>query len=84
MNRLLPIITAAAMFTFAGVAQAEEASGRVQSADPATGTLMLEDGTIFTVDEGIAIETLQPGTEVTVSYEEENGTKRATSVLPAQ
>ena len=84
MNRLLPIITAAAMFTFASVAQAEEASGRVQSADPATGTLMLEDGTIFTVDEGIAIETLQPGTEVTVSYEEENGTKRATSVLPAQ
>ena len=84
MNRLLPILTAAAMLGFVGLAQADETSGRVQSADPATGTLMLEDGTIFTVDEGIAIESLQPGTEVTVSYEEENGQKRATSVLPAQ
>ena len=84
MNRLLPILTAAAIIGFAGIAQADETSGRVQSADPATGTLMLEDGTVFTVDEGIAIETLQPGTEVTVSYEEENGQKRATSIMPAQ
>ncbi len=84
MNRLLPMLTAAAIIGFAGIAQAEEASGRVQSADPATGTLMLEDGTVFTVDEGIAIETLQPGTEVMVSYEEDNGQKRATSIKPAQ
>lgn len=84
MKRLLPMLTAVAFLGFAGIAQADEATGRVQAADPASGTLMLEDGTVFTVDEGVAIDSLQPGTEVTVSYEMDGGEKRATSITPAE
>jgi hypothetical protein len=36
------------------------------------------------VAEGVALEALQPGTEVTVSYEETDGMKTATQVVPAQ
>ncbi len=84
MNKFLPILTAVAFLSFAGFAQADEASGKVQSVDPAAGTLMLEDGTTFTVAEGVAIDALQPGQEVTVSYEEADGQKKAMSIAPAQ
>jgi len=84
MRKLLPVLAATAFLGFAGSALADEATGRIQAIDPASGTLMLEDGTLFTVSEGVAIDTLQPGTEVTVSYEEMDGKKEATSVTPSQ
>jgi Cu/Ag efflux protein CusF len=46
-------------------------------------TIQLEDGTMYTVAEGVALDTLKPGTEVTVSFEEKDGTKNATDVKPA-
>jgi len=39
--------------------------------DPATWIIQLDDGTMYTVAEGVALDTLQPGTEVTVSFEDE-------------
>ena len=84
MKRLISMLSAVAMLGFAGLAQAEDASGRVQSVDPAAGILVLEDGTAFTVQEGTSLEGLQPGTEVTVSYEEEGGIKKAMSITAAQ
>jgi hypothetical protein len=84
MKKFLPAIAAAAFLGIAGTALADEASGRIQSVDPANGMLVLEDGTAFTVSEEVAIETLQPGTEVTVSYEEMDGKKQATSVTPSE
>ena len=84
MKKLLAALSMFAFLGFAGMAHAEEASGRVAMADPATNTLTLEDGTTFEIMEGVSIEGLQPGTEVTVSYEQQDGKNVATSIAPAQ
>jgi hypothetical protein len=43
-------------------------------------TLTLDTGETFTLAEGVAIEGLETGDEVTVAYEEENGTFTATAI----
>jgi hypothetical protein len=84
MKKVLATLSTVALLGFAGSALAEEASGTITSVDPASRMIQLEDGTSFIVSEGVAIESLQPGTEVTVSYEEQNGENVATEVVPSQ
>jgi Protein of unknown function (DUF1344) len=84
MRKTLAILSVLSILGTAGVALAEEAMGKVQAVDPATRTLTLEDGSSFILGEAVAIDTLQPGTDVTVSYEEKDGQKQATQVTPAQ
>lgn len=84
MNRILVALSAVGFMVAAGAALAEDAKGKIQAVDPAARTLQLEDGTIFTVAEGVAMDALQPGTEVTVSFEEKDGQKEAMAVTPAQ
>ena len=75
MNKLLGVLVAAALMGTAGVASAEEATGTVEGVDLQSRMIVLDDGTVFAVSEGIALETLRPGSEVTVSYEESDGQK---------
>ena len=75
MNKLLGVLVAAALIGTAGVASAEEATGTVEGVDLQSRMIVLDDGTVFAVSEGIALETLRPGSEVTVSYEETDGQK---------
>jgi Cu/Ag efflux protein CusF len=83
MNKFIaPFAALAFVFSIAG-AQADEAAGKVALVDPNTGSITLEDGTIFTIGEGVSMEGLEPGTEVTVSYEEKDGQLVATGVAPA-
>ena len=82
MKSLVTTLAALAMLGFATVAQAAETNGRIASADATM--LILEDGTAFVVAEGVSVEGLQPGTQVVVSYEEQNGQKIATAVQVAQ
>lgn len=82
MKTLVTTLAAIAMLAFAAIAQAAETNGRIASADAAM--LILEDGTAFVVAEGVSVEGLQPGTQVVVSYEEQNGQKIATAVQVAQ
>ena len=84
MKKVLATLSTVALLGFAGSALAEEASGTITSVDPASRMIQLDDGSSFTVSEGVAIESLQPGTEVTVSYEEQNGENVATEVVPSQ
>jgi hypothetical protein len=84
MKKILLAVSTVAFLGSAGMALAEDVSGKIQAVDPAARTIQLEDGTIFTAAEGVALDTLTPGTEVTVSYEETDGQKTATSVMPAQ
>ena len=84
MKKLVLGIAALSMLGLIGAASAEEAKGRVEAMDVQSRTIILDDGSAFTVSEGVAIETLQPGDEVTVSYEEQGGQKMATDVQPAQ
>lgn len=81
MKKLIaPFVALAFMFS-AATAFAEEAGGKVAMVD--AQTLILEDGTSFTIAEGVSVEGLEPGTEVTVSYEEQDGQMVATEVAPA-
>jgi Cu/Ag efflux protein CusF len=83
MNKLVAPLAALGFVFSIAVAQADEAAGKVAQTDPATGRIMLEDGTIFTIGEGVSMEGLEPGTEVTVSYEDQDGQLIATEVAPS-
>jgi Cu/Ag efflux protein CusF len=81
MNKLIAPFAALAFTLSIATAHADEAAGKVAAVDDST--LMLEDGTTFTISEGVSTEGLEPGTEVTVSYEEQDGTLVATEVAPS-
>lgn len=82
MRSLVAALAAVAMLGFAAIAQAAETSGRIISAD--SNMLVLEDGSAYALAEGVSVEGLQPGTMVTISYEEQNGQKIATAVVATQ
>jgi len=84
MRKTLAVLSVLSILGTAGAALAEEAMGKIQAVDPATRTLTLEDGNSFVLGEAVAIDSLQPGSDVTVSYEEKDGQKTATEVKPAQ
>ncbi len=89
MNKLIAPFAALAFAFSIATAHADEAAE--EASDEAAGkiaavnasTLILEDGTTFTIGEGVSMEGLEPGTEVTVSYEEQDGTLVATEVAPS-
>ena len=81
MNKLIAPFAAAAFVLSAATAFAEEAAGKIAAVD--AGTLILEDGTTYTIGEGVSVEGLEPGTEVTVSYEEKDGQMVIMEVTPS-
>ena len=83
MNKLVAPLAALAFVFSVAVAQAEETGGKVAAVDMSTGSLMLEDGTTFIIAEGVSMDGLEPGTEVTVSFEEQDGQLIATEVAPS-
>ena len=84
MRKELLVAGALIIATFGSVS-AEDMQGVVQAVDTATRQLLLEDGTIVLVSEGVAIEALQPEQEVLVSFEENaSGEKVATQIQLSQ
>lgn len=83
MKKFLGAVSALALFAAVGVANAEEATGTVSTIDETTNMLTLEDGTQYMLGEGVSTEGLAPGTEVTVTFEEQDGQRTATQVQPA-
>jgi len=81
MNKLIAPFAALAFAFSMAAAHADEAAGKIAAADSAT--LVLEDGTTFKIGEGVSMEGLEPGTEVTVSYEDQDGALVATEVAPS-
>jgi Cu/Ag efflux protein CusF len=81
MYKLVAPLAALALIFSIAVAQADEADGRIIAIDQTSGTIVLDDGTTFTVSEGLSMDGLEPGTEVTVSYEEMDGQLVATEVV---
>ena len=85
MNKLVAPFAALAFAFSMAIAHADEAAGKIAAAD--AGTLILEDGTTFTLAEGVSMEGLEPGTEVTeincpgmkeLLYDTETGTTSVT------
>ena len=85
MNKLIGPIAFLALFLSTASAQADEVKGKVAAINTTTGVLLLDDGKTFTIAEGVNMEGLEPGTEVTVSYEEQvnNNQRVATEVAPS-
>jgi hypothetical protein len=72
------------MLTFAAVLVSASAAafadtiphpGVVESVDPATGIVVLEDGMKFRAAEGVEVDSLRPGTRVIVYYYDTGPTK---------
>ena len=82
MKGCLAAITAVALLGLSAAVSAEEASGRIEAMDLQTRTILLDDGNAYVLGEGVAVEALQPGREVTVTFEEQGGQKVVSEVTP--
>jgi streptogramin lyase len=85
MNKLMIAASAAALLTASSLAAlAAEASGAIASVDASSGTVTLDSGQTFTLPSGLDAASLQPGQQVTITYEESSdGQMTATEVAPA-
>jgi hypothetical protein len=61
-------------------AWAEEVAGKIKSVDPAVRIIVLDDGSMIWIAEGVAMDNLQEGKSVKASCEEREGKKVATNV----
>ena len=76
------VLSAAAVtLALVSAAFAGEIEGTVANVDPDARMLVLESGETFALPEGLDVATLEPGTQVIVTFED--GTTNATSVAPA-
>ena len=84
MKTILGAVAAITILTASHFALAEEARGKVESMDDQTRTITLDDGSTYIVSDGVALEALQPGAEVTVSYEMKGTMREAMEIKPAK
>ena len=83
MTRHIVIAVVMLIAAFAPLAAlAADMEGKVQAVDTAERTLTLENGTKVWLADGVAIDSIREGSEVTVSYEERDGKPVASSVTP--
>lgn len=81
MRKRLGALVAAVLSGAAIGASAEEATGMVEGIDLQSRMILLDDGTVFTVDRSVVLEALRWGAEVTVSYEEKDGQKLISKLM---
>ncbi len=84
MKRIVAPLFALALALAVGIANAEQAKGIVKDLNPQAASLTLEDGTQFSLPEGIDLEGIKAGDEVTVAYETKEGKKVAKEVVKAE
>ncbi len=80
MKKVLGAVLALLLGLGVASASAEEVAGKIKSVDVAQRIVVLEDGTMIWLSEGIVIDALQEGKSVKAAYEEREGKKVATSV----
>jgi hypothetical protein len=76
---VIAIMVLAAAFVPLAVSAADM-EGKVQSVDTSERTFTLENGTKVWLPEGVAVDSIAAGSEVSVSYEERDGKPVAVSV----
>jgi hypothetical protein len=80
MRKLFGLLVVTVLVLSAAGVCAGEIEGKVSSVDQAGRTIVLDNGTTLSVVEGVSIDTLREGSEVKVSYEEQDGKNVATSI----
>ena len=82
MNQLIAAAVGIALLAGAGIANAEEMTGTIQSIDAIKRTITLDSGKDFKLDPAVTLAKLRMGTKVLVSYEDKGGQSIATEVMP--
>lgn len=82
MNRIAA--TLAAIVALAGAAWATEMEAVVKSYDPATKIVLLEDGTSYTVAEGIDVAMLATGAKLKLTIDDTTKQVTAATVVTVQ
>jgi Protein of unknown function (DUF1344) len=80
MKKLIPTLAGLALISFLGVAHADEAAGKIKQIGEDQSWFTLESGVKFSLAEGVSLEELKAGDEVTVSYSAEEGKNMATGI----
>ncbi len=80
MTRLLRFAFVVVLLAVPAIALSAEIQGKVKTVDTGDRVVTLEDGTRISVPDGIALDSLKEGAEVTVSYEELDGKNQATNI----
>jgi Cu/Ag efflux protein CusF len=62
------------------VALGAEVQGKVKTVDTSDRVVTLEDGTRISIPDGMALDNVKEGAEITVSYEERDGKNQATDI----
>jgi Cu/Ag efflux protein CusF len=84
MKRIVTTLFALMFATLVGLANADETKGVIKEIDQTAASFTLEDGSTYKLGEGVTMENLKPGDEVSVSYEMKEGQKVATDVSKAE
>ena len=74
------IVAVVLTLALSGAAWAAEIQGKIKSVDTSEKSFVLEDGTKIWLGDGVAVDTLKEGAEVSASYAEKDGKNVATSV----
>jgi Cu/Ag efflux protein CusF len=83
MNGFRIAAAAIALMAAGAVAQAAETTGTIESVDPSSRTLMLDDGVTYQLAEAVDAEGLKTGDKVTVTYDQSGGKIVVSAVAPA-
>jgi Cu/Ag efflux protein CusF len=84
MRSIFAPLFAIALVAAIGAAKADEAAGTIQAINQEERILVLDDGTAFTLGDGVTVEDLEAGDEVTVVFEEKDGQKVVVKILTAE
>ena len=83
MRKLLAAASIAAFLALSATAMAEEMTGTVAGMDDTR--ILLNDGSLFILGEGVSLEGLEVGSLIVVVFEETNsGQKVATEIRPVR
>ena len=80
MIRLVRLMLVIVLLATPIVALGAEVQGKVKTVDTSDRVVTLEDGTRISVPDGIALDNVKEGAEITVSYEERDGKNQATDI----
>jgi hypothetical protein len=81
MKRFLGVLPALALLASVGTAAAGEATGVLMHVDQETRTVVMDNGTVYGIKEGIAVDQLSAGQEVKITFEENTEDKVVPRVI---
>jgi hypothetical protein len=83
MKKLVIPAVAATLVAFVSSANAASATGTIKSIDTAKDTVVLNDGSVYSVPSTVKLVQFKVGEKVTVTYQNQNGKMEASGLVPA-